>query len=82
MLVALAVIVLVGVLAVRISVFFGGGVPVAQVGVGQGDEHHDQQDGEHNNAENPRFGPERGKFVFFAFCGNGHGDLLEQHFLP
>ena len=51
MLVALAVIVLVRVLAVRIRVLLDGLVALAQVGVGERDEHQDQEDGEHDAAE-------------------------------
>jgi hypothetical protein len=46
MLVALPVIVLVRVLAVRIGVLICSRVPVTQVGVGPGDEHQHHQDGE------------------------------------
>jgi hypothetical protein len=79
MLVALAVVVLVGVLAVRICMLVNRGVAVAQVRVGQRNEHHDQKDGKDRNAKDPRFRPQRGPFFVL---GGGQGDLLEQHFLP
>ena len=50
-LVALAVIVLVRVLAVRVRVLLDGRVALAQVGVGQRDEHQDQQDREHRRRQ-------------------------------
>lgn len=79
MLVALAVVVLVRVLTVRIRMLFDCLVPVPQVGVRQRHEHQDEQDRKNRHAEDPRCGPQRSQFFMF---GDGRADLLEQHFLP
>jgi len=79
MLVALAVIVLVGVLAVRVRMLVNCRVAVAHVRVGQRDEHEDQQDGKDRHAKDPWRSPERSPFFVF---GNGRSYLLEQHVLP
>lgn len=59
MLVALLVGVLVRVLAVRVRVLFYSLVTVAKVGVGESNEHQNQQDSKHADSEDPRLGPER-----------------------
>src|SRR4029453_1858640 len=59
MLVALLVGVLVRVLAVRIRVLFYSLVTVAEVGVGESNEHQNQQESKHADSEDPRLGPER-----------------------
>src|SRR5689334_390828 len=85
MLVALPVGVLVRVLAVRVSVLFNSLVAVAQVGVGESDEHEDKQEREHHDAKDPRLCPQGCEFLVaaaFSFGGNGRGDLLKQHLLP
>jgi hypothetical protein len=81
-LVPLAVIVLIRVLAVRVCVLLNGFVAPAKVAVGQGDEHQDQQDHEHYPADNEWRRDKRREFLMFDGCGDGRGDLLEQHVLP
>src|SRR5213076_2693600 len=73
------------VLAVRIRVFIYGVVTVAEVRVGNSDEHQDQQNAEDGHAEHHWRSPQRCRRFSPAFAPlseNRYGDLLKLHFLP